>query len=153
MIIDNNNYFMKIGGRPNDSTAWGFLYAHTTQAYGSTIDLGVTANRSIAEGGYVVFRIGAAFSQASGSSEWIVACSAAATMGTDTVLWSSGTVAFGTLAALTLNSIAWVVKLPRKLPLRYLGVGWYPTTAAFTTGTMDIFISPNAPLGFEGAVP
>ncbi len=145
MIIDNNCYLMKIGGRPNDSTAWASLWAHTTQGYSSTYDLGAAGARVIAEGGYVVFRIGTAFAQASGSSEWIVACSASATMTTDTVVWSSGTVAFGTLAAMTLNSIAWVVKLPRYLPLRYLGAGWYPTTAAFTAGTMDIFITPNAP--------
>ena len=145
MIIDNSLYFMKIGGRPNDSTAWSDLWAHTTQGYGSTIDVTTTANRVVAQGGYVVFRVGTAFSQASGSSEWIVACSASATMTTDTVIWSSGTVAFGTLAAFAANSIPWVVKLPRKFPLRYLGVGWYPTTAAFTAGTMDIFISPNAP--------
>jgi hypothetical protein len=145
MIIDNSLYLMKIGGRPNDSTAWSSLWAHTTQAYSSSIDLTTTANRVIANGGYVVFRIGTAFAQASGSSEWKIMCSAAATMGTDTVIWSSGAVAFGTMAAYTLNSIPWVVKLPRLFPLRYLAVGWYPTTAAFTAGTMDIFISPNAP--------
>lgn len=145
MIIDNSLYLMKIGGRPNDATVWGSLWAHTTQGYSSSIDLTTTANRVIAEGGYVVFRIGTAFAQASGSSEWIIAVSTAATMGTDTVLWSSGTVAFGTLAAFTLNSIPWVVKLPRHFPLRYLAAGWYPTTTAFTAGTMDIFITPNAP--------
>jgi len=145
MIIDNSLYLMKIGGRPNDSTAWSSLWAHTTQGYSSTIDLTTTANRVIAEGGYVVFRVGTAFAQAANTSEWIIACSAAATMGTDTVIWSSGDVDHAVLAAWAVNSIPWVVKLPRKFPLRYLGVGWYPTTSAFTAGTMDIFIAPNAP--------
>jgi len=145
MIIDNNQFLMKIGGRPGDSTAWSSLWAHTTQGYSDTYDLATTANRNIAAGGHVVFRVGTAFAQASGSSEWIIAVSAAATMGTDTVLWSSGTVAFGTLAGFALNSIPWVIKLPRTFPLRYLGVGWYPTTAAFTAGTMDIFITGDAP--------
>jgi hypothetical protein len=145
MIIDNSLYLMKVGGRPNDSTAWSSLWAHTTQGYSSSIDLTTTANRNIAEGGYMVFRIGTAFAQASGSSEWKILVSAAATMGTDTVLWSSGTVAYGTLVGYGANAIPWVIKLPRTFPLRYLGVGWYPTTAAFTAGTMDIFISPDVP--------
>jgi hypothetical protein len=98
----------------------------------------------IAEAGYIVFRIGDAFAQASGSSEWTIGCGAAATAAA-TVLWSSGTVAYGTLVGLGANVVAWVVKIPRKITLRYLGVGWYPTTAAFTAGTMDIFITPDAP--------
>jgi hypothetical protein len=145
MIIDNNVYLMKIGGRPNDATAWSSLWAHTTQGYSSSIDLATTANRVIAEGGYVVFRTGDAYAQASGSSVWMLACSAAATMGTDTVIWSSGTVAYGTLVGYGANAIIWVVKLPRQFPLRYLAAGWYPNTAAFTAGTMDIFIVPNVP--------
>jgi len=148
MIIDNSLYLMKVGGRPNDSTAWADLWAHTTQGYSSTIDLTTTANRVIAQGGYVVFRAGDAFAQAdTGSSEWIVACSALATMTTDTVIWSSGSIDHADLVIATTgpNKIVWVVKLPRKFPLRYLAAGWYPTTTAFTAGTMDIYITPNAP--------
>jgi hypothetical protein len=136
---------MKIGGRPNDSTAWSSLWAATAN-YSSSYDLASTTNRSIAEGGYVVFRIGAAFSQAhDGGSHWSIVCSAAATMGTDTVLWDSGDIDHATMAAYTLNSILWVIKLPPVIPLRYLAALWTPDTTAFTTGTMDIFIAPNAP--------
>jgi hypothetical protein len=145
MIIDNSLYLMKIGGRPNDATAWASLWAHTTQGYSSSIDLTTTSNRVIAEGGYVVFRTGDAFAQAANSSEWKIMVSAAATMGTDTVLWSSGTVTNTVLVAYGANAIPWVIKLPRHFPLRYLAAGWYPTTSAFTAGTMDIFITPDAP--------
>jgi hypothetical protein len=144
MIIDNSLYLMKIGGRPNDSTAWASLWAATAN-YSSSIDMTTTANRVIAKGGYVVFRVGTAFAQAANDSVWQIVSAAAATMTTDTVLWSSGTVANTTLAAFAANSIPWVVKLPRKIPLRYLAILWTPATSAFTAGTMDIFISPNAP--------
>ena len=75
MIIDNSLYMMKIGGRPGDSTAWSSLWAHTTQGYSDTIDLTTTADRNIAVGGHVVFRVGTAFAQAANDSEWIIAVS------------------------------------------------------------------------------
>lgn len=145
MIIDNSLYLMKIGGRPNDSTAWASLWAHTTDNYSSSIDMTTTANRRIAEGGYVVFRVGTAFSQASGSAYFQIVTSASATMTTDTILWSSGVLAYTVVAGWTANSIPFIVKLPELIELRYLAALWHPTTAAFTTGTMDIFIVPNVP--------
>jgi hypothetical protein len=151
MIIDNNNYLMKIGGRPNDATAWSALWAATAN-YSSSYDLATTSNRVIEDLGYMVFRVGTAFSQAANDSVWSIVCSAAATLGTDTVIWTSGTLDHADLAAYAANSIPWVVKLPRKFPLRYLGVLWTPATSAFTTGTMDIFITKNVPYTQVGAV-
>jgi hypothetical protein len=152
MLIDNSLYMMKVGGRPNDSTAWSSLWAVTAN-YSSSIDLTQVTNRQIAAGGYVVFRIGTAFAQAANDSTWQIVNSAAATLGTDTVLWSSGTVTNTILVHGAVgNWIPWVVPLPRKFPLRYLGVLWTPATSAFTAGTMDIFITPNAPIDTLGAV-
>jgi hypothetical protein len=146
MIIDNSLYLMKIGGRPNDSTAWTSLWAAATN-YSSSIDLTTTANRVIANGGYLVWRTGTAFTiTATGTMEVQIVCSAAAALGTDTVLWSSGAMTHDAVEALyTANTIIWVIKLPRKFPLRYLGVAWVIGTDHLDTGTADIFITPNAP--------
>jgi hypothetical protein len=151
MILDNNLYLMKIGGRPNDTAAWSTLWAATAN-YSSSIDLTTTSNRVIAEAGYMVFRVGDAFAQAANDSTWQIVCSASATMTTDTVMWTSGTVANTVAAAWVANSIVWVIKLGPKFPLRYLGVLWTPATSAFTSGTMDIFITTDAPYTQAGAV-
>lgn len=146
MIIDNSLYLMKIGGRPNDATAWSALWAATTN-YSSSIDLGSTTNRSIAEGGYLVWRQGTAVAVAAGGTTQIqLVCSAAATMGTDTVLWDNGTLTEAVAEALLLgNTIIYVVKIPPNIPLRYLAVAWILAVGAWTAGTADIFITPNAP--------
>jgi len=150
MIIDNSLYLMKIGGRPNDATAWTSLWAITTN-YSSSIDLTTTANRVIADGGYLVWRQGTAAAVATGGTTTIqLVCSAAATLGTDTVLhevaWTHDTCE----AQFLINTIVFVWKLPRHFPLRYLGVAWVLGAAAWTAGTADIFITPNAPYGQAG---
>ena len=146
MIIDNSLYMMKIGGRPNDGAAWSTLWDVATH-YSSSIDLGITTNRSIANAGYWVWRQGAAATfTAGGSMEIALACSAAAAMGTDTVLWTSGVIAVATWAALlTINTLIYAIKVPQNIPLRYLAVRWINTTQAQTAGTADIYITPNAP--------
>jgi hypothetical protein len=146
MIIDNNTYLMKIGGRPCDSTAWSSLWAATTN-YSASYDLGSTTNRSIAEGGYLVWRQGAAETMtATGTVNVQLVCSAAAALGTDTILWETGVMVHATIIAKMLaNTIVWVVKIPRNIPLRYLGVAWVVGTDAMETTTADIFITPDAP--------
>jgi hypothetical protein len=150
MIIDNNQYLMKIGGRPNDGTAWSALWAATTN-YSSSMDMATTSNRVIAEGGYMVFRVGGVFAQAhDGGSHWQIICSAAATMGTNTVLWDSGDLDHTIAAAWVADTYIWAIPLPEKFPLRYLAVAWIPDTTAFTSGTMDIFIAKNRPYNQVG---
>jgi hypothetical protein len=73
-------------------------------------------------------------------------CSAAAALGTDTILWETGVMVHDTVIAKMLaNTIVWVVKIPPNIPLRYLGVAWVVGTAVMETTTADIFITPNAP--------
>ncbi len=152
MFIDNNLYVMKIGGRPKDSTAWSSLWAVGTN-YSDSIDLGSTTNRSIAEGGYMVWRQGAAETMAAtGTLQIQLVCSAAATLGTDTVLWATAVLTHAQIiAAMLINTIVWVVKVPQNIPLRYLGVAWVVAADAMETTTADIFFTPNAPYGFAGA--
>ena len=146
MIIDNNVYLMKIGGRPNDSTAWSSLWAVATN-YSSSYDLGSTTNRSIAEGGYLVWRQGAAETMtATGTLNVQLVCSAAAALGTNTILWETGVMVHATIVAkMLINTIVWVVKIPPNIPLQYLGVAWVVGTDAMETTTADIYITPNAP--------
>lgn len=146
MILDNNLYLMKTGGRPNDSTAWTSLWAAATN-YSSSIDLASTTNRSIAEAGYLVWRVGTAFTiTATGTMNVQLVCSAAAALGTDTVLWETGAIAHDAVEALfTANKIIYVIKIPPVIPLRYLGVAWVIGTDHLDTGTADIFITPDAP--------
>ena len=146
MYIDNNLYLMKIGGRPSDATAWSSLWAATTN-YSDSVDLASTTNRSIAEGGYMVWRQGAAETMtATGTLQVQLVCSAAATLGTDTVLWSTAVLTHAQIiAAMLINTIVWVVKIPQNIPLRYLGVAWIVGTDAMETTTADIFITPDAP--------
>lgn len=149
MIIDNNLYMMKIGGRPNDATAWSSLWAATTNI-SSMIDL-VSTNRSIAEGGYLVWRQGTAAAVAAGGTTTIsLFCSAAATGGTPTTLITRVWTEAECEAQFLANTIVFVWKIPQNVPLRYLGVQWVLGVDAWTAGTADVFITPNAPLGFEG---
>lgn len=144
MIIDNNLYLMKIGGRPNDATAWSDLWAVTTNI-SSTIDLS-TSNRSIIEAGFLVWRQGTAAAVAAGGTTTIsLICSAAATGGTPTKLITLAYTEAECEAAFLTNTIVFVWKIPQNIPLRYLGVQWVMGTGAWTAGTADIFITPNAP--------
>jgi len=145
MIIDNSLYLMKIGGRPNDATAWLSLWATTTN-YSSSIDLGSTTNRSIAQGGYLVWRQGTAAAVAAGGTTTIsLVCSAAATLGTDTKLITRAWTETECEAGFLIDTMVFVWKIPANIPLRYLGVMWVLAVGAWTAGTADIFITPNAP--------
>ncbi len=152
MIIDNNLYLMKIGGRPNDSTAWASLWAATTN-YSSSIDLTTTANRRIAQAGYLVWRQGTAVAVAAGGTTSIrLVCSAAATMGTDTIMIQRDFTHDQAEAALLINTIVFCWKIPWPMPLRYMAVAWVLAVDAWTAGTADIFITPDAPYTQVGAV-
>ncbi len=146
MIIDNALYMMKIGGRPCDTAAWSTLWAVATN-YSSSIDMTTVTNRSIADAGYWVWRQGAAETMtATGTLNVQLLCSAAAALGTDTVLWETGVMVHATIIAkMLINTIVWVVKIPPVIPLRYLGTAWVVGTDAMETTTADIFITPNAP--------
>jgi len=146
MILDKNLYLMTADGRPNDSTAWSSLWGVTTN-YSSSIDMASTTNRSIAEGGYLVWQqIAAETMAATGTMQVQLVCSAAATLGTDTVLWGTSVMVHATIVALLLaNTIIWVVKIPQNIPLRYLGVAWIVGTDVMETTTANIYITPNVP--------
>ena len=146
MIIDNNIYLMKIGGRPGDKAAWSDMDEEGTW-YTDSYDLGSTTNRSIAEGGYIVWRTGTAWLNATSATiEIQLVCSAAAAGGTDTVLCSTGLLAHdASEAKLALNSILFAWKIPQNIPLQYLLVAWTIAAAHFTAGTADVFVTPNAP--------
>jgi hypothetical protein len=146
MYVDNNLYLMKTGGRPCDNETWANLYAATTN-YSASIDLAMGANRVIAEAGYLVWRQGVAETMtATGTMEVQLVSSAAAALGSDTILWSTGVMVHATIVATFLiNTIVYVIKMPRKIPLRYFGVAWVVGTDVMETTTADIFITPNAP--------
>ena len=150
MFIDNSLYLMKIGGRPNDATAWSDLWAATTN-YSSSINLTTVSNRVIAEGGYLVWRQGTAAAVAAGGTTSIrLVCSAAATLGTDTIIAQQDYTHDQVEAQFLTNTIVFAWKLPRLFPLQYLGVAWILGVDAWTAGTADIFITPNAPYGQAG---
>lgn len=153
MLIDNNCYLMKIGGRPKDSTAWASLWGIGAN-YSDTYDTAKEKDWSVGEGGYMVWRQGtAALVAAGGTTEITLVTSASAALTAPTVLWSSGVLTHNiTEAAFLINTIVYVAKIPPSISLRYLGVCWTIAVAAWTAGTADIFITPNAPYGQAGEV-
>jgi hypothetical protein len=153
MFVDNNCYLMKIGGRPKDSTAWTAMWAIGTY-YSDSYDLYQDKNRTIAKGGYMVWRQGTAAAVAAGGTTVIsLVTSASAALTAPTVLWTTVTLTHDvTEAAFKANKLVYAVKLPRRLSLRYVGVCWTLAVAAWTAGTADIFLTPNAPYTQVGAV-
>lgn len=145
MYMDNDLFIMKVAGRPGDSTAWSSLWAATTNTSDS-IDLGLTVNRSIAEGGYVVWRQDTAAAVAAGGTTTIsLICSAAATLGSATLLHTKAWTHDECEAAFTKDTIVFAWKIPQNIPLRYLGVQWVLAVGAWTAGTADIFITRDVP--------
>ena len=151
MIIDNNCYLMKIGGRPKDSTAWASLWG-IGQHFSDSYDTAMEKDWSVAEGGYMVWRQGTAAVVAAGGTTVIsLVTSASAAMTAPTVLWATQTLTHDiTEAAFKINTIVYVAKIPPSVSLRFLAVSWTMAAAAWTAGTADIFITPNAPYGQAG---
>jgi hypothetical protein len=106
MIIDNDLNFVAVSG-----TTWT-AQAETTQAAhisDNVIDLGRAAARTILKNMYFVFQIETAITTASAATLQIdLVNSAAAGLGTDTHLWSSGIIATGVVVAWTANSTVYV---------------------------------------------
>ena len=152
MYVDKNLYFINRVGLADGTTLWATLWAHTTTNIGDVIDLEQVTNRRIAEGGYVVWQCHTVPLQAANDTTFKVVCSAAVGLGTPTVLWEANAIDHAVLAAWTVDSIIWVVKLPNQIPLRYLGVSWYPTTTAWTAGEMDIYLTPEVPVPYSGYI-
>jgi len=149
--IDKNTFLATIA-YVIGTTAWASQWALNTQYYTNSIDMGVTANRKIVNGGCVVFRVGTVPVQAGNSTRLELLCSASATGGTDTILWSTGELANTVVNAWTVNSIVFVVKIPAVIPLQYFMAGYYLTTTAWTAGTMDIFCVPQWPVPYSGGM-
>jgi hypothetical protein len=98
---------------------------------------------------YFIVRVGTAF--VGGTSVTFNLISATAkwtdTAGTGaagvTILASSGAIA---TASLTINTEVWKIKIPPKIPGRYLGLQ-IVTVGTFSAGTWDANIGPDANLG------
>ena len=69
--------------------------------------------------------------------------SAAEALTAPTTLWSSGLLANATIVAYTANSLIYKVKLPPRIPLRYIGLTYTIATANFTAGSWVAFLTPD----------
>ena len=78
--------------------------------------------------------------------------SAAAGLGTPTILWSSGVLTNAAIVAWTANTTLYKIRIPSDMPLRYLGILWVIGTAVWTAGSLRAFLSPQTPY-FTPAAP
>ena len=146
MYVDKSLFFIDTVGLAA-GTAWSTLWAHTTSNISDTIDLLDTANRRICAGGYLVIQVGTQPAQAAtGTTRFSLLNSAAAGLGTNTVLWTSGEIDDAVVSAYVASSTIYTVKMPMEFPLRYIGMEFYFTTTAWTAGTLNCFITPDAPI-------
>jgi len=107
----------------------------------------VHAPLTVYENPFLVFRIGTAIVSAGGGTlEIKLVTSAAAGLGTPTVLWSSGVLANATIVAWTADSLIYLVRVPPVITLQYLGMIYTIGTAVFTAGTWDAFLTPDIPI-------
>jgi len=104
------------------------------------------------EGLWFVIQVGTAFAQAGGTSTWSLVTSAAVGLGTPTTLVTTGSIANTILVAVGSNAALLYVPVPPVFALRYMGVSWTPVTNAFTAGTANIFLTPQAPVPFSNVV-
>ena len=144
MYIDNNTYFIKTSGLAA-GTAWSTLWAIATNI-SDVVDLTQVTNRRIVEGLWFCIQIGTAFAQAGGTSTWSLVTSAAVGLGTPTVLCTTGSITFTVLVAFGSNAFLLIAPVPPVFALRYIGCTWTPVTNAFTTGTANLFLTPQAPV-------
>ena len=150
MYVDKSLYFIDTVGLAA-GTAWGTLWAHTTSNISDTIDLLDTANRRICAGGNLIISCTTQPAQAAGgTTRFSLLNSAAAGLGTNTVLWTSGEIDDLVVAAYVANTIIYTVKMPMEFPLRYIGMEFYFTTTAWTAGTLECYIAPDSPIPPSG---
>jgi hypothetical protein len=148
--VDNNTYFMKSTGTAAGA-AWTTLWAAAANTF-DQIDMTTVVNRHILEGGFCVWQVVATPTQAANSTTFHFGCAATAVYPT-TMFWTAAAVAFGTLSAWPVNTIIYVIKLPAVIPLRYLSVGITPLTSAWTTGTMNIYMTPQVQVCYTAVMP
>lgn len=80
-----------------------------------------------------------------GTLEIKLVTSAAAGLGTPTVMWDSGILANAAIVAWVANSTIFAFKIPAALALRYLGATYEIATDVFTAGTWRAFFTVDAP--------
>lgn len=148
MIVDKSLTF-------DDGLSYATIGNAGTYYATNWVDLGATGGKQILEKeAYLVVRVGTAWATGTSLAFSLVTSTAAATdaagtgLGTTTEEISSGAIA---TASLTANTIVWKVRLPPVLHRRYMGIKIVSVESSdFTTGTVDIFITPQAPFGFNG---
>jgi len=136
--------------------AYSYTNVATAGTYYATdwVDLSTVGTRILEKEPYLIVRIGTAFTTGTSLTFSLVSSTAAATdvagtsLGTTTVELTSATIL---TASLTANTEVWKVRLPPVIARRYLGIKIVSAaSSSFDAGTLDIFITPQAPFGFSG---
>ena len=95
---------------------------------------------------YFVFQCAVVpISAGGGTLEIKLVTSAAAGLGTPTVMWDSGIIASATIVAWVANSTIYAFKIPAHMALRYLGATYEIATNVLTAGSWRAFFTVDAP--------
>ena len=149
--VDNNTYFMKVGGNAAGA-AWSTMWAAAAHTF-DQIDLTTVTNRHILEGGVCVWQVGLTIPlQAANDTTFDFGCAATAVYPT-TFFAREVAVSNAVLAAWVASTIQFVHKLPAVIPLRYLSVGITITTTVWTAGVMNIYMTPQVQVCYTAVMP